>query len=84
METPRYTIYELLEALVERTGWQSEAQKLDMLKVVYAAKANNALGVIGTMMACSHHNTHTENRIVGNTQYRQPVSVCNDCERTVT
>lgn len=82
-DPPRYTIYELLEALVERTGWQSEAQKLDMLDVVTAAKANNALGVIGTMMACSHHNTSEKRIMTGHSQYSQLSRVCDDCGRIV-
>ena len=82
-EVPRYTIYELLEALVERTGWPTEAMKLDMLSVVHAAKANNALGVIGTMMACSHHNTKEDYRVDGFSRYPRLMRVCADCGRAI-
>jgi len=83
MEAPKYTIYELLEAMVERIGWQSEAQKLDMLAVVYAAKEVNAVGVIGTMMACPHNDTQVQIKKVSYSSYPQTVVVCVDCGRTM-
>lgn len=50
----KYTIYELLRFIVERTGWQTEQMKNDLLATVNEAEKTNAVGVIGVMMACSH------------------------------
>lgn len=50
----KYTIYEALEQMVERIGWSSEQQKLDVLDALRAVSRNNGLGVMSTYMACEH------------------------------
>lgn len=82
MAEPKYTIYELLMMLVERTGWQSEQIKLDLMDVVREAEKYNAIGVIGKMMACKHENI--EYRLEANGSYMRQTVVCTGCGREIT
>lgn len=80
---PKYTVYELLEMLVERTGWPSERIKLDLLDVVYRAREMNALGVLGVMLSCQHPEEAKVETSTGS-YYARTIIVCDDCKRVMT
>lgn len=50
----KYTVYEMLREMINRTGWQTEEMKNDMLNTLSEAENMNALGIISTILACSH------------------------------
>lgn len=53
----RYTVYDLLESLVNNTLWKSEQDRTDMAGVVADLRSRNAFGVMATMGVCEHRTT---------------------------
>lgn len=76
MET-KYTIYEVLEILVERANLPSEQQKLDMLTTIRTVQEVGGFGVMATLKACIHPEEYRQTMYLN----RVPVEVCGDCGR---
>lgn len=49
-----YSLYDLLRALIERSGWPTEDEKRAALASVDQAEANSIFGNLAANMACEH------------------------------
>lgn len=83
-EPTKYTLYEVLEMMIERTSWNSEQTKLDALETVRAAKANNALGIITQMLACNHPEEERQAKVIPGYYSRLTQVYCGLCGRIMS
>lgn len=78
-----HSLYDILERLVERVTWSSEAEKVQMLASVEEARKSAALGARVTEMECAHVAEVIERRIPGPsmTFSIQRIDRCSKCGR---
>lgn len=79
MEPLKRSIYDVLETLINRVVWATEAEKIEAITTINHLRKVGGLGYGATLGVCPHPTEARSTRYKGTTYIKTSMAYCQEC-----